>query len=153
MHLSGDALSWTPLTSLKVLLSLNITFFQSSEVQSVIHVATDLKVSRQAIYRVQDAVTTVAPGMTAPWKPGSGAPRKTSARTDKLLKHEVMNNSCITQEKTPKHPPDDSTPATKRSWLPARRTAKKPLLTNAMKKRRLQFCKKYKDWTSEFWKR
>ncbi|MPC19089.1 hypothetical protein E2C01_011997 [Portunus trituberculatus] len=57
---------------------------------SVIHVATDLKVFRQAI---------VVFGMrwrctTPPRKSGSGAPRKTSARMDKLLK----------REKTPKHP-------------------------------------------------
>ena len=31
--------------------------------------------------------------------------------------------------------------------MPTRRAAMKPLLTEAMKKKR--FCKKYKDWTSD----
>ena len=37
--------------------------------------------------------------------------------------------------------------------MPARRAAKKPLLTKAMKKKRLDFCRKYKDWTSEQWQK
>ena len=36
--------------------------------------------------------------------------------------------------------------------LPCRRAAKKLLLTDTMKKKRLQFAKKYRDWTPEQWK-
>lgn len=129
---------------------------------SVIRVSTDLKVSRQAIYRVRDATATVPPGTTPPRKPGSGAPIKTSERSDKLLKREVMLNPSISAASLKiKHPDILQNVAirTIRHWLqkdlglPARRAAKKPLLTNAMKKRRLEFYNKYKDWTSEDWKR
>lgn len=37
--------------------------------------------------------------------------------------------------------------------MPARRASKKPLLTEAMKEKQLDFCKKYKDWTSEQWQK
>ena len=37
--------------------------------------------------------------------------------------------------------------------LPCRSAAKKPLLTVAMKKKRLAFCNKYKHWTQEQWSR
>lgn len=37
--------------------------------------------------------------------------------------------------------------------LPSRRAAKKPLLTDKMRKKRLQFCKNYRHWTSDDWKK
>ena len=37
--------------------------------------------------------------------------------------------------------------------MPARHAAKKPLLTKAMKKKRLDFCRKNKDWSSEQWQK
>jgi hypothetical protein len=37
--------------------------------------------------------------------------------------------------------------------LSSRASAKKPLLANAMKKKRLSFCKQYKDWIEEEWSR
>ena len=129
---------------------------------SVIRVAADLKVSRQAIYRVREAAATLPPGTTPPRKPGSGAPRKTSSRTDTLLKREVMLNPSISAASLKKTHPDILQNLTIRTirhrlqkdlGLPTRRAAKKPLLTTAMKKKRLEFCQKYKDWTSEDWKK
>ncbi len=35
--------------------------------------------------------------------------------------------------------------------LPSRVATKKPLLTPAMVKKRLRFCKKYVNWTEEDW--
>lgn len=37
--------------------------------------------------------------------------------------------------------------------MPAQCTAKKPLLTESMKKKLLNFCRKYKDWTSKQWQK
>ncbi|KAK8394208.1 hypothetical protein O3P69_006416 [Scylla paramamosain] len=62
-------------------------------------------------------------------KPGSGASRKASPRTDKVLARE------------------------KDLKLPACHDAKKLLLMEAMKKRRLDFCWKYKEWTSGDWQK
>jgi hypothetical protein len=35
--------------------------------------------------------------------------------------------------------------------MPSRSAAQKPLLTAGMKKKRLAFAQKYKDWTTEQW--
>jgi hypothetical protein len=37
--------------------------------------------------------------------------------------------------------------------LPSRKMAPKPLLTQAMKDKRLAFCKRYRNWTVEDWKK
>ena len=55
---------------------------------SVIHVAVDLKVTRVVIYNLIKAATTTLLG-TVPQEKGSGEPRKSSLRTDTLLKCKV----------------------------------------------------------------
>ncbi|CAJ0956160.1 unnamed protein product [Ranitomeya imitator] len=123
---------------------------------SVIAVARDLGVSREAIYQLKRSAASLPPGMVPQRKSGSGAPKKTSPRTDKLLKPEVMSHPSIT-----KYPMLLQNIATrtirhrlqKDLGLPSYRAAKKPLLTAAMKTKRLAFCKKYQDWTSEEWKK
>ncbi len=37
--------------------------------------------------------------------------------------------------------------------LPSRSAAQKPLLTPKMKKKRLAFCRAYKDWTAKDWEK
>ena len=72
---------------------------------SVIRVATELKTSRQAIYDLKKAATTVPEGTTSPRKPGSGRKRLTSLRTDMMLKREVKASPSITAaELKKKHP-------------------------------------------------
>lgn len=129
---------------------------------SVFDVSRDLAVSRKTIYRLKRSAMSLPPGMVPQRKSGSGAPKKTSSRTDKVLKREVMSNHSITAiELKSKYPELLQNVATrtirhrlqKDLGLPSRRAAKKPLLTAAMKKKRLDFCKKYQDWTSEKWKK
>ncbi|XP_076036784.1 uncharacterized protein LOC143022442 [Oratosquilla oratoria] len=130
---------------------------------SAIRIAADLQVTRRVIYSLKKAAATHPPG-TVPQriKPGSGAPKKTSTRTDKILKREVMSDPCITAVSLKqKHPALLKNVAVrtvqhrlqKDLKMPARRAAKKPLLTEAMKKKRIDFCKKSKDWTSEQWQK
>ena len=64
---------------------------------SVIRVAADLKVTRRVIYNMKQAASGVPPGTTPPRKKGSGAPRKTSPRTDKILKREVLATPAISR--------------------------------------------------------
>ena len=63
---------------------------------SVISVVKDIGFSRQTIYQLKRSATSLSPGMVPRRKPGSGVPRKTSARTDKLLKREVLSYPSIT---------------------------------------------------------
>lgn len=129
---------------------------------SVIAVARDLGVSREAIYQLKRSAAPLPKGTVPKRKSGSGAPKKTTARTDNLLKREVLSNPAITAvELKINHKELLQNVATrtirhrlqKDLDLPIRRAAKKPMLTAAMKKKRLGFCKKYKDWTSEQWKK
>ena len=57
--------------------------------ESVVAVARDIGVSREAIYQLKRSATSLSPGMVPKQMSGSGAPKKTSPRTDKLLKREV----------------------------------------------------------------
>nr|XP_053629089.1 uncharacterized protein LOC128686274 [Cherax quadricarinatus] len=56
---------------------------------SVISIATDLKVTRMAIYNLKKAAASLPPGTVPPRKVGSGVPKKTSLGTDNILKWEV----------------------------------------------------------------
>ena len=53
---------------------------------SVICVAAELKVSRQAIYDLKKAAATVSEGATPSRKPGTGRKQLISLRTDMILK-------------------------------------------------------------------
>ena len=56
---------------------------------SVIRVAAELQVTRMTVYCLKKADDALFPGTTQRRKEGSGRPRKTSTRTDFLLKIEV----------------------------------------------------------------
>ena len=122
---------------------------------SAISVAAELKVSRQAIYDFKKAAATPS------HKPGSGRKRLTSLRMDMMLKREVTANPSITAASLRKRHPKVLKNVAIRTIqhrlrkdldLPLRLAAKKPLLTDAMRKKRIAFCKKYRDWTSDQWK-
>ena len=128
----------------------------------VIAVARDIGVSREAIYQSKRAAALLPTGMVPKRKCGSGAPKKTSPRTDKLLKREVTSYPSITAvELKNKHPELLHNVSTrtirhrlqKDLGLPCRRAAKKPMLTAAMKKKRFNFCKKYRHWTATEWRK
>ena len=129
---------------------------------SVIRVAADLGVTRMTVYRLKKAGDALPSGTTPPRKKGSGRPRKTSPRTDFILKKEVKADPGITaleiKEKHPKLLQDVAVRTVQHRLqkdlkLPSRRAAKKPLLTDKMRKKRLQFCKKHRSWTSRDWKK
>ncbi|XP_042241303.1 uncharacterized protein LOC121878935 isoform X3 [Homarus americanus] len=129
---------------------------------SVIRVAADLKVSRQSIYHLRHAAAPLPPGAIPKRKVGSGAVRKTSQRTDNILKREVMSDPAVTASTLKKRYPNLLKHVAIRTvqhrlqkdlGLPTRRAAKKPLLAEAMKKKRLNFSKKYQYRTSDDWKK
>ena len=63
---------------------------------SVIAVARDIGVLREAIYQLKRSATLLPPRMIMKRKLGSGAPKKTSPKTDKILKRERTSYSSTT---------------------------------------------------------
>ena len=129
---------------------------------SAMRVAADIGVSRRSIYSLKRAAAALPPGTTPPRKPGTGTHRKTSPRTDNLLRREVLSNPSISAAALKKKYPELLDRVSVRTiqhrlqkdlGLPCRRAAKKPMLTAAMKKKRLAFCHKYKKWTKEQWRK
>ena len=93
---------------------------------------------------------------------GGGRKKKTSNATDTLIKREVQKNPRLTAlELKNLHPELLENVAVrtiqhrlqKSLGLPSRKAAKKPLLTERMKKQRIAFAKKYIHWTPAQWKR
>ena len=66
------------------------------KIDSVVAVARDIGVSREAIYQLKRPAASLSTGMVPKRKCGSGVPKKTSPRTDKLLKREVISYPSIT---------------------------------------------------------
>ncbi|MPC46859.1 hypothetical protein E2C01_040589 [Portunus trituberculatus] len=58
-------------------------------------VAEEPSVNRRSIYRLKMEAATLGPNTTPPRKPGSGGKRKTTPKTDCILKHEVKKNPSI----------------------------------------------------------
>ena len=62
----------------------------------VIRLAANLHVSRQAIYDQKRAAARLPPGTTPPRKVVTGAKKNTTAKTDALIRHEVMMYPSVT---------------------------------------------------------
>ena len=130
-----------------------LTLLQKGD--SVIAAARDIEVPREAFFQLKRSAALLPPGMIPKRKSCSGAPKRTSQRTDKLLKHEVPLYPSITAvELKNKHHELLHNVSTKTIChrlqkdlgLPGRRTAKKPMPTATMKKKRFNFCQKYRQW-------
>ena len=62
----------------------------------VIAVTRDIGVSGEAIFQLKRSAALSPPGMISKRKPSSGAPKRTSRRTNKLLKREETSYLSIT---------------------------------------------------------
>ena len=72
----------------------------------VTEIAADLKVSRQVVYKLMKAKRGLPKNTVPEQKTGSGRKRKTSGRTDRLLKQEVLASSSITAANLKKRHPE-----------------------------------------------
>lgn len=117
--------------------------------------------SMQAIRMLKKAAAGLPPNAIPKRKEGSGRPRKTSMRTDSMLKREVMSCPTVTAGELKANHPDVLAGVSTRTIqhrlqkhmkMPCRKAAKKPLITARMRKQRLDFCSKYKNWTVEQWR-
>lgn len=93
-------------------------------------------------------------------KPGSGRPRKTTPKNDRVLKRLSQKDPRksavdLNQEMRTYHGVDVSVSTTKRrlceSQLFGRCPAKKPMVTLKNRKTRLAFARKYQHWTFKEW--
>ena len=125
-------------------------------------IAAQMEVSRVSLFKLKVKAAPLPLGSTPPRKTGSGVKRKTTARTDKILVREVKQDPSITAAELKHKHPDLLKDVSVRTiqhrlqrdlGLPCRRAAKKPLLTERMRQKRLAFAKKYQNWTVEQWKR
>ncbi|KAK4313082.1 hypothetical protein Pmani_015551 [Petrolisthes manimaculis] len=91
-----------------------------------------------------------------------GGKKKTSNRTDTLIRRSVIKNPFVTSIEIKKEYPELLRDVSERTVryrlhhdlnLRAHRAARKPTLTKEMKRKRLEFCAKYKDWTLDQWKK
>jgi transposase len=95
-----------------------------------------------------------------PPKATTGRPTATSTIQDERLKRYVLKNPFKSARELKNEVPGWSDVSVrtiqhrlqKKLGLPAQRAAKKPLLTQKMKQKRLAFARKYKNWTSEQWR-
>ncbi len=127
---------------------------------SVTRVAANLHVSRRTICSLKQAAARLPDNTIPIRKVGSGGKKKTTERTNTIVKREVLLNPSITAASLKKKHPmllQDVSIRTiqhrlqKDLNMPSRRAAKKPLLTAPMMKKRIQFCKTYLHWTSADW--
>ena len=125
--------------------------------ESVTAVTRDIGVSREAIYQLKRSAASLSPGMVPKLKSGSGAPKKTSPRTDKLLKRKVLSYPSISAvelkniysellqnllTRTIRHK------LQKDLGLPCRPEAKEPMLTIALKKKTRLLLEISRYWTA-----
>jgi transposase len=89
----------------------------------------------------------------------SGRPPVTTKREDSAIRRVVQKNPFISSADIKTELPhlQASTRTIRRRLfvkfkLPSRRAARKPLLTQLQLKKRLAFCKKYKNWTVQQWR-
>jgi len=92
----------------------------------------------------------------------SGRPRKTTRRDDILIKRCVVKSPACSAKTIRAELGETGSRISRRTisrrltgefGLKSRKPARKPRLASAMKLKRLQFAKKYKDWTIQKWSR
>jgi len=92
----------------------------------------------------------------------SGRPQKTTRRDDILMKRCVVKSPTYSAKKIRAELGETGSRIIRRTisrrladefGFKSQKPARKPGLTPAMKLKRLQFAKKYKDWTSQQWSR
>lgn len=117
--------------------------------------------SKPTVMRILAAASGLPPNTVPMHKYGGGRRKKTSNTTDTLLKRELYKNPRLTASELKAMHPDLLGDVSVRTiqhrlqidlGLPSRIAAKKPLLTEHMKKQRLAFARMYAHWTAEQWR-
>jgi len=116
--------------------------------------------SQRSIQKLLLAARDLPENTTPKRKPGSGRPKSLTNTDLRVIKRFVIANPTITAARLKielsavvGHLSERRIQSVlqKDLKLLSRSAAKKPLLTKAMKQKRLAFCHKYKNWTEEQW--
>jgi transposase/transcriptional regulator with XRE-family HTH domain len=127
---------------------------------SQVEICRRLGVSRSTISRLFSAAKKLNPDVLPSRKIGSGRPRKVSVKMLKKISKDICENPFMTARQIKNKNPrllDDISLRTIRNVLlnylnlKSRVAAKKPVLSEKMKQKRLAFAKKYKHWSSSDW--
>ena len=111
--------------------------------------------SRRTIERILRSAKDLPPNILPLHKRPTGRKRVTSRKTDKFLKLVFIRQPFMTVTEVKLLHPDVFRYASIRTLrrrlqkdlgLPCRRAARKPLITEKMRKKRLEFCKRYKNF-------
>jgi len=117
---------------------------------------------KTAVYSLISRAKNLPPNEVPPRQSVPGRPRKTSPTTDKLIKRAVLKNPKITARQLKLAYPSILGNVAERTIqhrcqrdlkLHLRSATSKPVLTRKMRVARLNFAKKYKDFTIEDWRR
>ena len=112
---------------------------------------------RDIFFSLKRSAALLPPGMIPKRKSCSDAAKNTSPRTEKLLKHKVPSSPSTTAVELKNKDHEILHNVSTRTLchrlrkdvgLPGRGAGKKPMVTAAMKKKRLNFYQKYRHWTA-----
>lgn len=128
--------------------------------RSTAEIAAELGRGVSTVRRFRAVLKELPPGSSPPpHQPGAGRPRATTKEQDERLRKYVLKNPRKTAKelirevrgfegKSARFVQDRLKRVLK---IPSRSAAKKPLLTEKMKKKRVAFAQKYQHWTEQDW--
>ena len=118
--------------------------------------------AKSTVMKLLASAVRLPPNKVPKHRFGGGRKKKTSNATDTLIKREVQKNPQLTALELKNLHPEPLENVTVRTiqhrlqkglGLPSRKAAKKPLLTEQMKKQLIAFAIKCIHWTPAQWKR
>ena len=129
---------------------------------SIGQIASRIGLSKSTVHMWCKRGEGLKAGEAPPTFHAPGRARVTSPATDRVMKRTVKEHPLISARLLQQEMPESLGHVAIRTIqhrlqkdldLPARRPAYKPMLTRAMKAKRLAFAKRYKDWTFQDWKK
>ena len=125
-------------------------------------IAEEFRRSYSTIWRLLKRSRQLAPGMVPTFVASPGRPRKLTFGMLRILKLALIKNPFMTagelKHRYPEYFNEISIRTIQRGCrvelgMPIRKSPKKPLLTARMRKQRLAFARKMKDYTPEQWEK
>lgn len=128
-------------------------------------IAKKLNRGRRTIERIvfsDQKSEMIRTGKPTPPKPKSGRPKRTSEHLDRLIRRAIKENPRLSANGIKAHFKEELKDVSIRTiqhrlqkdlGFESRHAARKPLLTDAMKKKRIAFAKKHISWSVEEWRK
>ena len=120
-------------------------------------IARDMGVTKSCVTKIARKVARLGPERSLKNSPGAGRPPKSSLQDVKRIIREIKKEPFLTAVKIKKRLALDHLSVRRiqeilqKAGYPARKAARKPLLTPAMKEKRLKFAQDHLHWSEEDW--